>query len=89
MNILHFGGVTLRVVGSGNLQLKFLGYDRNQTQDLVPLVMQARPGRTFFRLANFIDERGQLEVRTEAINEHFKIHQIIVHAKPIYTSYPG
>jgi hypothetical protein len=86
-DILHFGAVKIRVNGSGNLQLRFLSLDSVDTQTLVPLAMATSPGRQPTRLANFISQRGMLEIKTTVINETFRINKIILFSKPIWTEY--
>lgn len=86
-DILHFGGVRIRVNGSGNLRLRFLSLDNVQTQTLVPLTMATLPGRQPTRLANFVSQRGMLEVSTTAIDEVFRINKIILFSKPLWSEY--
>ncbi len=88
-NITHFGGVRMRVNGSGNLRMKFQSLDNIKQLDLVPFIMSGTTDKEPFRLANFVSQRGKLKVSTTAINETFKINRIIIYVKPIYTSFPG
>lgn len=87
--INHFGGITLRVSGAGVLRPKFYGLDGNLTYNLPTYTMGATPGRAPFVLANFVNQRARLELKTTAINERFKVNRIIIHVKPIFTSFPG
>lgn len=88
-NIVHYGGVRLRVNGSGNLRLTFYSLDDESSSALVPIAMQATTGREPLRLANFISQRGMLEFQTTAINETFRVNRVVVFQKEIWTSYPG
>lgn len=88
-DILHFGAVRLRVVGSGNLRMTFIGLDDKVTQVLKPLVMSATPGVEPTRLSNFKGQRARLKLYTSAINEYMIINRIIVFVRPIATGYPG
>jgi hypothetical protein len=88
-NILHWGGVRIRVNGSGSLNLRFIGLDNTYENVMTPLTMAASPGRQMDRLGNFVAQRARLEVKTTAINETFKINRIILFVKQMYTQYPG
>jgi hypothetical protein len=87
--IVHFAGVRMRVIGSGNLDLEFLGLDDDPTQNLAAIAMSASTGREPTRLANFISQRGRLKISTDVIDEHFKINRVILFIKPIWSQYPG
>ncbi len=39
-------------------------------------------------LANFIDQYGQLEIKTTNINETFEVSKIVIFVKPVSTGYP-
>ena len=88
-DIVHFGGVRLRVTGSGNLDMTFKSLDDVDTQTLVPIIMSSTSAREPTRLANFISQRGRLQISTNAIDETFRINRVIVFAKPIWTQFPG
>jgi hypothetical protein len=87
--ILHWGGVRIRVNGSGNLNLRFIGYDDAKENVMVPLTMTSLPGRALDRLGNFVSQRARIEGKTTKINETFRINKIILYVKPIYSQYPG
>ena len=88
-NIVHITGVRVRVVGSGSLRMRLLSLDEVETQTLVPFTLAAATNRQPFRLANFLQQRTQLEITTTTINEHFRINRIIIFAKPVFTEYPA
>jgi hypothetical protein len=88
-DIVHYGAVRLRVTGSGNLRMTFLSLDEDTSSVLSPIVLQATTGREPLRLANFISQRGMLEISTTAINEKFRINRVIIFEKPLWTEYPG
>ena len=87
--VIHFAGVRIRVVGTGNLDLEFLSLDNVDTQTLVPLVMSNTTAREPTRLSNFISQRGMLKISTDSINDYFEINRIILFAKPIWSQFPG
>lgn len=85
----HVVSVRLRVTGNGNLQLFLQDLDDIQTQTLVPLVMQSTTRFEPTRLSNFQSQRIRLVGKTTEIDEIFRIHRIIVFAKPVAIEYPG
>ena len=87
--IVHFGGIQIRVVGSGNYKPTFQGFDDLLTQVLVPIPLSATDSREKFRLCNFISERGKLRLETTEKDEVFKVNNITIFAKSLYTSYPA
>jgi len=88
-NILHFNGIRIRVVGSGNLLLRFESLDNVISQDLVALAMSSTTDRQPTRLANFISQRGRYIFKTTAIDEQFKINRIIIFTTELWTQFPG
>lgn len=50
--------------------------------------MSALTNREPTVLANFIDQRAQLEGKTTLINETFNISKITIFVKPVATGYP-
>ena len=88
-NIIHFGGVRIRVVGNGNLKLTFQSLDSAMNQSLVAIPIPSGGGIEPLRLANFNTQRAFLRIETTQLNEIFKINRVVVFAKPIYTSYPA
>lgn len=87
-NIYHFGGVRVRVTGSGLLRATYIGLDGILTNVLAPITMGTTPGQMPFALANLMNERARLQLQTTAINETLKVNKIICFTKPIYSSYP-
>lgn len=86
--INHFGIIRLRLNGLGNLRLRLLSLDEVKKKTLLPLVMSSLTNKEPTRLANFTQQRAQLEVRTIEIDETFKISKVIIFIKPVATSYP-
>lgn len=86
--INHFNAVRVRVTGSGNLNPKLIALDTTTELALTPIPMQASTARLPNQLCNFTTQRAQLELKTTEIDEVFWIRQIIIYARPIYTSYP-
>lgn len=88
-DICHFGGIRIRVNGSGNLIPSFYSLDNVQLQVLAPIAMQSVTPIQPFRLANFVSQRVFLRLETTQINDIFKINRIIIFAKAIYSQYPN
>ena len=86
--INHFGAVRLRVNGSGSLLLKLISLDTSIEQILTPVTMSLTTGRYPNQLANFNQQRAQLEFRVSALNETFTLRQILIYSKPIAESFP-
>lgn len=86
--INHFHPIQLRVVGSGNLCARLIGLNESETQELVPIVMNATTGREPVYIASFVQERAKLKIYTTEIDEKFHIKKITIYIKPIYTSGP-
>lgn len=78
----------MRVQGSGNLDMAFSDLDDIQIQTLQPFVMSNATRIEPTRLANFQSQRIRFTVSTDAINEVFQIHRIIIFAKPVAVEYP-
>lgn len=88
-NIVHYGSIRIRVVGSGNFRPTFYGFDKVQSQVLVPIVMSSPNFKEEFRLANFQAGRAILRGETTAIDEFMKVNNITIFAKPLWSEYPA
>lgn len=88
-DLIHVNAIRFRITGTGELQIKLIGLDSVLTQTLVPLTMASAPGREPQRLANFINQKIQYELKTTEIDEIFRINRIIVFAKPQWSEFPG
>lgn len=87
-NILHFGGTRIRVNGSGELKLKWIGLDDVATETLKPLIMSEATGRSLTRLSNFKGQRARLKISVDGLGQHFAINRVVLYVKELYTSYP-
>lgn len=88
-NIVHFTGVRMRVIGSGNLQMRVISQDDIFEQVLVPFVMSPATNIRPLRLMNFQHQKVQFEGKTTEINERLEINKIIFFAKAVFSEYPG
>lgn len=88
-NILHYGGVRMRVTGTGNLRMTLTSLDDIRSTTLVPFVLQDERSREPTRLCNFVSQRAKLKIYTTAIDEVFRVNRVIVFVKELYTQFPG
>lgn len=87
-DILHFGAVRFRIVGSGSLIMYLRSLDDVRNQQLVDLTMQSVTNREPVVLANFKEQCAQLELSVTEIDETFTIGKIIIFTKATETGYP-
>ena len=88
-NVLHFGSIRLHVNGSGNLKTRFLSLDEIYEKELTDLVMANPNSVKKTRLINFTQQGAQLEIKTLAIDEWFRIQQVIIFVKSVASEYPN
>lgn len=86
--LLHFNSVRMRVTGSGNLQTFLRSLDDVSNTQLPNIAMAASTNKEPTILANFTDQRAQVEVRVTEIDEHFTISYIHVFWKFRASEYP-
>lgn len=86
--ILHCVAVRYRLTGSGNFQTFLRSLDDVENVQLANIAMQATTNREPTILANFEEQRIQLEGKTTAIDETFTISRITIFVKPIAEGYP-
>jgi len=86
--LLHFNAVRLRVTGSGNLQLDLHSLSDVNSSSLTDVVLASLTNREPTILANFIEQRAYLEIKTTEINETFVISRITMFIKPVATGFP-
>lgn len=87
-DIIHFGAVRLRATGSGDLCLYLRSLDDVNFVQLVDLPLSATTNREPTVLANFSEQKAQLELRTTEIDTTFVVSRIVVFTKPLFTSFP-
>lgn len=86
--IIHFGAVSFRVIGSGNLFLTLRSLQNTDNTILTSLVLSTITDREPTVLSNFNKQRAQLDIRTLVIDEVFELDKIIIWTKPVSTSLP-
>lgn len=86
--IIHFGAVSFRVKGTGNLFSTFRSLQNADNVILSSVVMQQITDREPTVLSNFNKQRAQLDIRTLVFDEVFQLNKIIIWTKPTATSYP-
>lgn len=87
--INHFTGIRVRVAGTGVLRPTMHGQD-SVTSSVLPTITMATTNRfSNFVLANVVEQRVGLELKTTAIDETFTIHRIVLFARPMATMTPA
>lgn len=86
--INHFGAVRMRITGSGSLKCRLISMDTTTEQVLTSLTLQAQNARYPNQLANFNQQKAQIEIKTTELNETFLLRQILIYTKPIFNSFP-
>lgn len=79
--IWHFGGLRLRIKGSGVLDLFVYGEDSAQTLQPASLVLSSAPGRALFRGFNFTNEKASVKVGVDGVGEYFTLTKFILYSK--------
>lgn len=87
-NIFHFNAVRLRVIGKGTLKLTFYSLQDETNERLADLPLSLRTNIQPTKLANFMDQRASLELKTVSINDYFRVNRIIIFSKETYSEYP-
>lgn len=88
-DLLHFGSVRMRVVGSGDLNLTLYSLSPASNSSILPsITMEGNTNRQPTSLANYVDQYGQLEFLITEIDEYFEIDKIIMFVRPVATGYP-
>ncbi len=88
-NISHFAAIRVRVNGTGDLLMTIYSLDDVKSKELVPFVMQTLNRRIPTRIINFVEQRASISLRTEEIDDYFRINRIVVFTKEIFSSFPG
>lgn len=92
-SIYHCNAVRVLATGNCNLRMRLLALpdnDGNQiSKTLIPLEITTATARIKERRANFKTQRMQLEIKTTAINETFRISSVILFLKYSAAGYPG
>lgn len=86
--INHFNAVRFRIMGTGTLLSQLNSLDSVYQLTLPNLTLQNTTNRYPNLLTNMTQQRVQLELWTDEIDEVFKLDQIIIYAKPVSTGYP-
>lgn len=79
----------MRVVGSGNLKLKFQSLDEVEEEVMAELPLSSPNSRESFRLANMTTFRAALRIEVDEINEWFKIGSLVIYVKKVASEFPA
>jgi hypothetical protein len=86
--ILHAVGVRLRVTGLGNLDISLHSLDDVRNVSLQSLQLTGTTNREPTVLANFQEQRIQLKLETNEMDDVFHVSRIVIFVKPVSESYP-
>jgi len=88
--LLHFVATRMRVTGEPTVPLRqyLRSLDSVRWVELPNTTLAWATNREPTTLANFIEQRSQLEIRVTAFGGYFSISKIVVFNKPVATGYP-
>ncbi len=87
--VVHYGGVTARLTGSGNLDMQLNSLSDVRTKQLTAFGMSSATAIEPTRLTNFNTQRASLIVTVDIIDEWFQISKVTLWVKPLYTQVPS
>jgi len=88
-NIIHYASVRMRIIGSGQLEMRMISQDAIYEQALTPFTLHATTNIRPTRLMNFQHQRASFEGKVDVIGEWFKINKIVIYAKEVFVDYPS
>jgi hypothetical protein len=89
-SILHFGAVTMRVQGEGDLIMTLFGINKVKSFIFTnPIQMNTSPRTEPTRLSNFNSQRAIFRFETNEKDDFLNISRILIWVKPVGTSFPG
>ena len=87
-SIAHCAAIRANITGSGNLKFTLIGYNDIHSQLLNDKALETATNKQLTALANFKDQRMQIEFRTTEADEYFTIDKIIPFVKVVACGYP-
>lgn len=82
--IVHFDSLRLRIRGTGSVQISLFGEDGVVQQNLQQLDLETAPGREFTRLANVVNEKCMVELRTDFEGSAIYLNKLVLYATAMY-----
>ena len=86
--LLHTVAVSYRAYGSGNLRTTLFSLQDVTSDVLAPIPLAAATNKFPTVIANFSDQRTQIQFQVTSYDETFTIAKITAFAKPTATGYP-
>lgn len=74
--LYHFGGVRLRIKGSGTLNLELKSMDDVLTELIPSLSIIPQPGRPYWRPINFVAEHASLKLSMNGLTDYFILNWV-------------
>ena len=84
----QYGGIRLRAVGQGALNLQFSGLDDAIEVAPPSLLLSASPARLLQREFNLLSQLGRLKIWTQNYGEQFRFTRISIYHTPAYFDEP-
>lgn len=89
-NVLHGGGIRVRVTGSGNLRSAMVGFDNLIVNQMVDVPLAATNSRKVDRLGNIISQGIKWRLHQDGtVGDYMRVNDVTVYIKQIWTQYPG
>lgn len=86
--LYHCVAVRYRVTGAGIFYSRLFSLDDINTQELTSFALASTSERYPNLLANFIEQRMNVEFEVNELNDQFTLRQIQFYLKPVATGYP-
>ena len=86
--ILHAVGVRYNVKGSGTLETNLFSQDQASVYQCPDITLNSTGTRFPFVIANFRNQRIQIEFRINEIDDYFVLSDINLFVKPTASGYP-
>lgn len=80
-DINHYNAVRLRVRGYGKIKMRLFSLDEVEEDILPDITLAVATPLVQRSLANFVESRAGLELKTTTINEFVNVNQIIIFSR--------
>lgn len=87
-HISHCVAAQVFVHGTGQLHTKVLSINNLNFYSGSVITMSESTDKFSVSLMNFSSQKMQLEIKTDALDEYFRISKITVFVKPVASGYP-
>jgi hypothetical protein len=84
-----YTGVRLRARGTGTLDIRLFSEDNVSNVSLQPVTLSTTPGKEYFRLANFTNEKCAVDLLTASSGEKFNLNKIVLFGTVAWAERPN